>query len=151
MNPLIPVVTLWTWPSRMGQMCQHWMSLSSLLQCGTTFLLHLKRHLPVILLVTHVFLPLSNLSDTQWKIALGLGSFGDSNGTHWKVHCWCKLSSYFSPSVCRTCLNQDDQINLLPGLQMKREISSRPAGKWSMHGENRYWNFFLSCMVWRPT
>ena len=45
-------------------------------------------------------------------------------------------------SVARSRPRQDDQRNLLPGLLMKPEISSRPAEKWNKHGANLNWSFF---------
>ena len=52
-----------------------------------------------------------------------------------------------APSLPR----QDDQRNLLPGLLMKPEVVSRPAGKWNVHGENPNWTFFLFFfnLAWR--
>lgn len=104
--------------------------------------------------------------DFEWRLEKNEGSFiHNSQSQRRSVKNWSwlllrlgqnlwknslmKLTHYlFLSSILwhRSLPRQDDQRNLLPGLLMKLKISSRPAGKRSVHGENLNWKF-LSCIA----
>ena len=116
-----------------------------------TFLLHLKHREPVLVPVTQMFLFLViSVWQLEWssrseKLPGVLAPFVVVKKPVEKFTNEVNSVLVFLSSILwhRSLPRQDNQRNLLPGLLMKPEISSRPAGKWNVHGENPNWMCFF--------